>query len=117
MFCMKLDANRTKQKKTTKQKPILISSSFSNRSLDSIELHGSILPSQQNRCDEVQPPLQEWIVLGHQESLHALVCVAADLLSTIKLSTGSHNHAYIDFLFPKQLLSFSALEGTVCLFN
>lgn len=54
-------------------------------------------------------------MLKHWGSLQAPVCFAADLLSTIKLSIGSHNPAYIDF--SKQLLCFSALEGTICLFN
>lgn len=47
--------------------------------------------------------------------LYTLVCFAADLLSRIKLPMGSHNPACIDF--SEQLLCFSALEGTIHLFN
>lgn len=57
----------------------------------------------------------EWVILKLWGSLHTLVWFAADLLSRIKLPMGSHNPAYIDF--SKQLLCFSALEGTIHLFN
>lgn len=57
----------------------------------------------------------EWVVLKLWGLLYALVCFAADLLSRTKLPIGSHNPAYIDF--SKQLLRFSALEGTIHLFN
>lgn len=57
----------------------------------------------------------EWVVLKLWGLLYTLVCFAADLLSRIKLPIGSHNPAYIDF--SKQSLRFSALEGTIHLFN
>lgn len=57
----------------------------------------------------------EWVVLKLWGLLYALVCFAAGLLSRIKLPMGSHNPACIDF--SEQLLCFSALEGTIHLFN